>query len=611
MCGIAAILSEDLGEAAVEARTLAIRRMVAAQTSRGPDAEGVYSHGPVTMGHNLLRILPCPNSTQPFTSSDGALTICYNGEIYNYLDLRADLIRQGVRFRSDTDTETILELYRRDGLDAFAKLRGMFALVLHDVRNGRVIAARDAMGQKALYMRPSADGLYLASTVAALRAGCSEPAEINRRALHFYLWTLMPPAEETMLTGIELLPRGQAAIFDAGGRLLRMTSFAGADGAGAVEDDLDRAGATLTALLAAAVGEQSEGVPRLATHLSGGLDSSAILSVLPASLRPDVTSYTCSYKVNSVDVPEEERGFEEAFVARRVADYVGVRNEVVLIGAEEYAANLFDVVATVDEPRGNPCLPHFFLARRVAERHRVVLSGEGADELFGGYPWKTRCAESPDGSAFLQAMAPAPVELLERSLDGRWADQADVRDYVLSSVAAPTRDERLRKILEFDQAHFLQYLLLQADKLGGRFSIEDRYPFLDRRIVDFARSLSPRLLSGGMANSKPVLRRALKNLVPDEVLTRPKMGFVAPEGSWYRHFLSPLLRDILLSPDSFVRTFYKTGAVEHILEDHFRGRANYRKLIWSLLTLEIWHRTVIRAEGAVDLQQEYRNGRAA
>lgn len=576
--------------------------MVQSQRLRGPDAIGEYECNAVSLGHNLLRVLPCSHSAQPFTTCDGSLAISYNGEIYNYRELRGELVAMGVIFRSDTDTETILELYRARGVEGFARLRGMFAFALYDRRSETTVVACDRSGQKPLYVRHVDGATYLASTIAALRVPSIAPVSVDEDQLRSYLWTLFPQEDGTLLSGIELVPPGTFRRYDTSGRIVDSGCFSAHSAVDEYDYDLESAAEELRFLLRQAVNEQLYGTNNVAGHLSGGLDSSAIMHAAVATGRQDLRSFSCSYGGESNGWMEDERGFEEAIYGKLVAQHLKLENRAVTVQPEDYASVLIDLVLTIDEPRGNPCLPQYLLARAVAEDHRVVLSGEGADEFFGGYPWKLQYAHESDPRRFLEALAPAPVEVLSKALDPNFSDPSIASTYVADRIDAPTSDVRVRNILRFDQDHFLRYLLLQADKLSGRFSLEGRYPFLDDRLIALSRRLPAKFLMGGIANSKPVLREALRNALPAKILSRPKVGFVAPEGTWYQGTLLSFIQKLLLDAQSFVQTLYGPGMIRELIDEHVDRRRNYRKLIWSLTTLEIWHRMVIQGQSRDELE---------
>lgn len=611
MCGVAAILDFRPGAFNHNQALMTLSDMLTAQRRRGPDDAGVYQRGRVLLGHRLLRILPCEHSCQPLTSINGGFAISFNGEIYNYRELRRDLISAGVELRTDTDTEVIMELYRIHGVKALAKLRGMFAVCIHDQMRRELILARDRFGQKPLYIACRHGRWLIASSLAAVR-GAIGSVEIDESTLRSYLWMLMPMGNRTMVSHVDLLPPGSYARISESGTLVEITGYTSEQNAPSPRS-IEDAGESLQELLAAAVQEQTQDLTAIATHLSGGLDSSAIS--LMSSLKPGVRTdaFCCSYLAEADELRSDERGFEELHYAQQVARDLNIILNPVRIRPEDYLFDLVSVVQATEEPRGNPCLPHFELARVIGQSYKVVLSGEGADELFGGYHWRLRHSlDQHNGEQqFVEALFSAPKAVLKGALQGPWYDYGEVEQYALSRVEASDPASRLRNFLRFEREHFMQYLLLQADRIGGHFGMEARYPFLDQRIVAFADSLPVSMLLGDSATAKPVMREMLRGKLPRQVLDRPKIGFVAPEGGWYGGRLLEMIRHLLLDRESFVKNLFKEGALSTLIQDHASGRCNYRKLIWALLTLEIWHKTVVENVSATVIQERIQGWRFA
>ncbi|HRC84142.1 MAG TPA: asparagine synthase (glutamine-hydrolyzing) [Thermoanaerobaculia bacterium] len=605
MCGIAATL-----DPARELPPGLVNLMLARQYSRGPDAAGVLSAGAVTLGHQLLRILPCPRSRQPMESQDRSLAISFNGEIYNYLELRRELEDAGGRFDTETDTEVILEAFRLWGLPGLSRLNGMFAFVLHDRRRRQVHLVRDRFGQKPLYLRSRGGQHFVASALASLLLPAIGPARLDEQALADYLLTLNTFEHRSLFAGIEHVPAGTCLTLAEDGRRLGAQALARV----AFEPDeaagnLDQAAEQLWALLRQAVHRQTRNVEGLASHLSGGLDSSALALALKSSAPLPFATYSCAYETGTGDaVLREERGFEESHYARQVARRHGLINVPVRVGPGDYFRLLAELVDTLEEPKGNPCLPHFMLARRISLTHRVFVSGEGADELLGGYPWKLAAAQEATPAeverTFFRLLLPAEQGALEETFlpstltaEGVWARFRSA--LALASAASP-----LDALMSYDLRQFLHYLLIQADKLAGHFALEGRYPFLDNDFAAFALCLPRQLRSGDLHTAKPVLRRALLERLPSAILARPKVGFVPPEGSWYGRELRPLVERLLLGPQSFVLSLAQPERLRALWQQHLGGQRNYRKLIWGLISLELWHRRFLQGQGRQALEEE-------
>lgn len=605
MCGIATIIDPVRW---VPPGT--INLMLAKQHRRGPDASGVVNCRSVTLGHQLLKILPCSNSRQPMITDDGHCAISFNGEIYNFRQLKKQLEKNGVRFNSHTDTEVILELYRREGLTAFKQLNGMFACVIHDRIKGMVYLVRDRFGQKPLFYRQSRGAFFISSSIRSLILPEIGETDVDDGALQEYLLTLNTFDHKSLFSGVYSVPAGCCIAISEGGRqqqeiCIEKPMFNSTGSA----LNIDQAAAELWSRFQASVELQSHGVDNVAAHLSGGLDSSAIVVGLHQYKQAPFTTYSCSYEAaDSLYACSEEMGFEELVYAREVAGQYGLPNRPVRIRPDDYIGQLLDIVDTLEEPKGNPCLPHYMLARSVSMNHRIVLSGEGADELLGGYPWKLQAIHADSSAAIQQALfakqLTAPLQIVNALYSDTIVSSQTVHDAFSRTLSLESFEHALDAVMYYDIQMFLQYLLLQADRLASRFSIEARYPFLERQFADFALSLPAQLRFGGMKNAKPVLRKALQKRLPDSTLARKKIGFVPPEGSWYRDQLRKLVKTLLLSADSYVASLCKPGSLHQLWQNHLSGRHNFRKLIWGLLVLEVWHRRQIQQIPAHTLKEQ-------
>lgn len=598
MCGIAAIIDPIQNPYGKSDHVADLFRMLEIQEKRGPDESGIYHRNSVFLGHGLLRVIDCDESVQPLSSINAALIIVFNGEIYNFRELRSELLNEGVRFRTQGDAEVIMELYRLYGAESFERLRGMFACVLHDQARREVIVARDRYGQKPLYCAMSGRKWSFASSLRAVQSQVR--SAVDEDSLKSYLWTLMPQGDRTMLRSINLVAPGKYLRISEAGVLLEEGKFGGT-ACRVSSSSLEEAGEAFQSLLDCAVQEQTFGLKSVSTHISGGLDSGAIAVALKRIPGVQIKSFSCSYQVGDGSIREDERGFEELHYARKIAQKLNVNSQTVRVSPDDYLFDIVDLVQALEEPRGNPCMPHFQLCRVIAEHDRVILSGEGADELFGGYHWKINAAKGTNNTArFFASLLPAPVEIMRSALSDQLREHDDIYSYVAERTEASSAEDRLRNYLKYDRDHFLQYLLLQADKLAGYFSVEGRYPFLDNRIVQLAESLPLDMLLVGADNAKPVIRHAVMGHLPDEVLNRHKMGFVAPEGGWYGRELFGLVNRVLLHKESYISSLFAPEALVRILNLHQAGKHNFRKLIWALLMLEIWHKTAIEGVSTTD-----------
>lgn len=592
MCGIAAMAGPGCGLDDFRIRQLGM--MLDAMASRGPDHEGKQFSRNVLLGHRLLRILPCAMSAQPMRMSSPELSIVFNGEIYNFRDLQGELAKAGVRFRTDTDTEVVLALYREHGVEGLSLLKGMFAFVIHDQERHRLITARDRFGQKPLYVFRQPRALILSSSLRAIGQLPGVTHELNRDAVADYLWTLDTPGDATLVRGVEHHPAGHAITWDT------ITCHKVADyrfresGFGRLpirRQSWDETAEEAEALLQHSVEIMTRGLPSVSSHLSGGIDSS-LLALLSSAANPDRTVlFTCRFDWQTPGLRSDEDRFNEHHYAEAVARRAGTRHVVVRVSADHYRSALGDVFAMLEEPKGNAALAHALLADAVSTHARVCLSGEGADELFGGYIWKLAAAGlgSRDRveDAYFERLLPCQLGLMRKVVRDTTSED-DVRARARRQLGLDSGLHPVDALMNADLERFLAYLLGQADKLAGYHSIEGRYPFLYDDLADFAFRL-PREFRyvPGAAVGKPVLTAVARKWLPAEVVDRPKVGFVGPEGSWYRAELWDIARG-LAAPSSRIAEYVEPREVAALLDAHRDGTVNARKLIWGLLSLNAW-----------------------
>ncbi|MBB4041646.1 asparagine synthase (glutamine-hydrolyzing) [Microvirga flocculans] len=574
---------------------------------RGPDEAGVKVSGSVALGHNLLRIFPDAMSRQPMASDDGRLSICFNGEIYNYLEIREQLGTAGIRFRTDTDTEVILRAYEHFGTDFVAKLNGMFALVIHDAATGRVIVARDRFGQKPLYCFMSSRLKIFSSSISSILAHPDVAVDVDEQSLREYLHLLDTFDNRTLFKGVRHFPAATLSVFSDAAVELHAeqfveTTFQADPGKGAVTD---KAVDLCYDLFAKSAKRQSRVGGPLAAHLSGGLDSSAIVATLRGEAPQDLRTYCCTYGSDTSGLYPGEEEFEEAHYAAEVAASVGVSHGTVSVSPSDYYDIFPALVEALEEPKGNSCVPHFLLAREISGSARVFFSGEGGDEFFGGYWWKYALSQNPvrdeRASAYFSALCAGDESWLSSLGRIDPSVRSNVRNRFQADFDRSPSADALDEIMSYESRHFMQYLLVQADKLAGYFSLEGRYPFLDNDLFEFVRTSPVGWRHDPTQPSKHLLRRAMRGRLPAHILDRKKMGFVAPEGGWYRSVLSPLVRAVLLRQGGLVSGLIGINALEDVLSRHERSEKNYRKLIWGLMSLELWHAHFIQGSDVTEV----------
>jgi asparagine synthase (glutamine-hydrolysing) len=621
-----------------------LARMNAAIAHRGPDDEGTFVDptGTAGLGHRRLSILDLsPAGHQPMADPSGRVHLAFNGEIYNFRELRADLERRGHRFLSRTDTEVVLSLYLEHGERMLDRLRGMFAFALWDGRTGTLFAARDHFGIKPLYYTRLDDGRLLVSSEAKALLACPDvPRGLHLPALADYLSFLWVGDPLTMFEGIAKLPPGHKLRWRDGRLAVEAWWDLSAPGAIADRPEAELADELRWRLDEAVRSQLISDVP-VGAFLSGGLDSSGIVAAMARAHRGEVRCYTIAVDPgdNAIDQFADDLPY-----ARQVAAHLGVSLREVR-ATPDVAALWPGLVWHLDEPIADPAAINCYMIAVLARRDgtKVLLSGQGADELFAGYRWHLapelmrRLAWLPrplgrvlaSASRLLPGSAPGRLGGAARrarkllSAAGLDADEqfvkycqwttasartALLRDEVCAAVAGRDVEAWTRSLLGRragvsplgarlyrDLKTFLPALnLTYTDKSGMAVGLECRVPFLDVELVEFAATLPDSLKIRGLTG-KYLLRRALADRLPEAVLTRPKTGFGVPLRRWIGHDLREMADDLLSEEAIHRRGLFRPGAVEAMRRAVDRGSGDHAYVLWALMTLEIWQRTFLDA----------------
>lgn len=625
MCGISGFLNRDRERPADEAL---LRRMTEVIAHRGPDGSGHFCKGPVALGHRRLSIIDLSeNGAQPMHNEDGTVTVTFNGEIYNYLTLRDELIGKGHTFRSRCDTEVLVHGYEEWGEALPERLAGMFAFAIWDARKQRLFLARDRLGKKPVYYHLGPERFVFGSEIKSLLCDPAVPRELDGEALDLYLSARYVPAPATMFAGIRKLPPSCSALFENGAlKIRRYWKCEFPDQTDPRGDD-ELARELWKRLKDATEARLMADVP-VGVFLSGGLDSSCIAAQM-LDLRKErgeggVKSFSVGYLADD--------GSSELDQARRVAHALGTEHREVLVTAADFHRFLPDLVWHMDEPVADAaCVPLYYLSRRAREEVVVVLSGEGADEVFAGYPiyrtmlWLEQLRSlSPAASFALPFVrhpkarkylrwATLPLEQRYRGVSVAFTDDEKAR---LTGIPAARVSERLvrrlaqewaeteglpplERMLELDRRVWLpDDLLVKADKMTMAASLELRVPFLDHRLIEWAAGLPARVKLRGGAG-KWLLREAARDRLPAECTAPGKRGFTVPVANWFRKQLHAPLREALLASDSLARARFGEKAVRRLLDDHLRGRSDRKEELYSLWVLELWRkRFEVRAPSA-------------
>jgi asparagine synthase (glutamine-hydrolysing) len=629
MCGICGKLIFD-SEAKVSPAL--VKAMAETIHHRGPDDEGYYVSGPIGLGFRRLSIIDLQTGHQPLSNEDGTIQIVFNGEIYNYLELREFLLSKGHVFKTRTDTEVIVHLYEELGPGCLGKLRGMFALAIWNENTKTLFLARDRVGIKPLYYCMTDKALVFASEIKAILADPSMVREIAPEMIDRFLTFLYVPGEETLLKGIRKLPPGHYLLLKDGKSTLRQywdLEFAQPSRTISLKD----AESELQSLLAETVEQHMIADVPVGVLLSGGVDSTGVLSFAVERTKKEISTFTVGFAGGQVT---DERPY-----ARLAAETFGTKHHEITISPEDFSSFLPRYVWHMEEPVCEPPAIAMYYVSKLARKYvTVLLSGEGGDEAFAGYTnyrnlvWLERLKRGlgPMNGAVAQGLSLAD-SLFHLPRAAKYAPLMNHRfpDYYNGRTSNPYRNngnglgslysasygqgidrehslEPVRRLQEhvrgqntLDAMLYIDTktwlpddLLIKADKMTMANSIELRVPLLDHLLLEFAASLPSSFKLNGFS-TKYILKKTMSGRVPQAILNRKKTGFPVPYESWIRHDLKDFVWDVLTDRATINRGFFNKDAIERLLQANSNG-ANYSKEIFSLLTLELWQRAFLERE---------------
>ena len=637
MCGIAGgIWSHDAQRLSRDE----LGRMTDAIAHRGPDDQGhliipsntngsIISGRPspgVALGFRRLSIIDLATGHQPLGNEDGTVQIVFNGEIYNYQQIRHRLEGAGHTFRTQTDTETIVHLYEDLGLDCFEHLNGMFAMAIWDGRNERLVLARDRMGKKPLYYTVQNGRLVFASELKSLMTLPGISKEIDPGSIDLYLTYQYIPHPHSIYKGIHKLPPGHFAVFENGS--LRIEKYWKVDWSNEIAIDPATASTQLRTMLADAIRIRLRSDVPLGAFLSGGIDSSLVVAIAQQQLDTPIQTFSIGFS---------EADFDETHYAQMVADHIGTKHQRFEVTPD--ALDILDrLVHQYDEPFGDSsAVPTWYLCEMTRKHVTVALSGDGGDELFGGYDryralklsgqlqswlpvsWLNQSwimNRLPDSNArrsllrrirrFCEALGQPPIERYMNWIQifgeasrldlyrESFIEQLPDRNPV-SFLADAWRNAGKRDLLSCASTADLQTympcdLMTKVDIASMAHSLEARQPLLDYRLVEWAASLPSHLKLRGK-KGKRLLMDTYYDLLPKAIWHRPKMGFGVPIAKWFRTSLRDRTYDALLGPDAKCHQYFRREAISALVDEHMTGRGNQAYRLWNLLFLELWLRS--------------------
>jgi asparagine synthase (glutamine-hydrolysing) len=626
MCGIAGVF--NFNNQPVSHQT--IKKMADAIAHRGPDGEGVYTDENMALGHRRLSILDIsPKGAQPMMSHNTEWVIVFNGCIYNYLDLRLDLKSRGHNFVSTGDTEVVCEGLAEYGSRFFEKLDGMFAVAAWHKPSKTLWLSRDRFGVKPLYYYQQNGVLLFASEIKAFLKHPAFKVEVNLSALNEYFTFQNVFTFNTLFAGVTMLPPANTVKINIDTPLLHSSwwdyDFSEPDN----NISFDEATEETERLLKKAVSKQMVADVPVGSYLSGGMDSGS-LSVLASKHVDRLYTFTAGFEMS--EVQGVEAGYDERIDAELTANFIKSEHYEQVINAGDIKFALPKLVWHLEDLRVGMSYPSYYISRLASKFVKVCLQGTGGDELYGGYPWRYyRVFQSLNQKDFFN------------NYYGFWQRLTNDEDkkglfqpYVLGKIKIEepreifervftfnnklkynTAEEQIQNSLYFEIKTFLPGLLLVGDKLAMAHGLEERFPFLDNDLVNFAQKIPVKYKLGNLElmkkidenqlgdkkkaysdfdDGKNVLRKAMKDILPEKIVNRKKQGFSAPDESWYRGENAAYVKELLLGKNIACHEFIQPAFIEKIIFEHCEKRINHRLLLWSFINFEWWCRLFLHNE---------------
>jgi asparagine synthase (glutamine-hydrolysing) len=622
VCGITGILNYS-GE---PVSPVVLERMTTSLAHRGPDGAGMFFDRGLGLGHRRLSIIDLTSGgSQPMATSDGRFVVTYNGEIYNFLELRRELEAKGYHFWSRSDTEVLLNAWAEWGVAALDKFNGMFAFAIWDKKQGKLTLVRDRYGIKPLYYVRVGSTFLFGSEIKALLAYPAMTVAADTEGLLEYMTFQNFFTERTLFREVKLLPAGSYMTTDAttgASHIERYWDFAFDEPEHRVS--IDEYAEELDRLFAKAVSRNLISDVAVGSYLSGGIDSGAVTALAAREIK-DIRSFTVGFDLHSAS--GLELGMDERSVAEHMSYLYKTEHYEMVLKAGDMERALPRMAWHIEEPRVGQSYPNFYAAQLASKFGPVVLSGVGGDELLGGYPWRYYRAVVNDDfehyvdryySFWQRLIANHEIKPLFAPI---WNDVKHVwtrdifRDVFKRHAAQLSRPEDyVNHSLYFEAKTFLHGLLIVEDKLSMAHGLETRVPFLDNDLVDFSMRLPVSMKLGNLSDvvrvnendpdkakhffqktkdGKLLMRKVMERYVPPSVTEGEKKGFSAPDASWFRGESIDYVRDTLMGNDAAIFDFFDPKVVHSLVSEHLEGRENRRLLIWSLLSLEQWCKTFL------------------
>jgi len=601
--------------------------MTDAISHRGPDGEGFYTDSFIGLGHRRLAIIdPSPAGHQPMITEDGSVSITYNGEVYNFRELRAELEALGYKFRSNTDTEVVLDAFHRWGTESVSRLNGIFAFAVWDKRTQTLTLARDRYGTKPVYYYQKEETFLFASEIKSFLLHPDFNVELDFEALYEYFTFQNIFTDKTLFKGVKVIPPGYILQISLGNKKIFSEEYWDFD-FNEMEDPprFDEAVEELNRLFCQAVQRQLVSDVEISSYLSGGIDSGAITAIAADNF-PYIKTFCIGFDLSSAS--GLELGFDEREKAEMISAIYKTEHYEMVLKSGDMERCMEKLIWHLEDPRVGQSYPNFYAAKLAGKFVKVVLAGMGGDELFGGYPWRYyRIAASPDFESYvdnyyLYWQRLVPNRILQRIFSPVWDEVKHVwTREIFEDVLEKKKDtlerpeDYINYSLYLEAKTFLHGLLLVEDKLSMAHSLEARVPFLDNDLVDFAMRLpvsyklkrleevvrinenepgpKRQIYFEKTRDGKVILREALRRYVPDGIVDQEKQGFSAPDASWFRGESIEYVKRMILDKKAGIYDYTDYDVMRELVLEHLEGKQNRRLFIWSLLNFELWLRTFL------------------
>lgn len=626
MCGITGIFNLNRAPISVDV----LKRMTDTLKHRGPDGEGFWTDSYIGFGHRRLSIIDLsPLGNQPMKTDDNNFIITYNGEVYNFQEIRSELERKGYKFKSRTDTEVVLNSFKEWGADCVNKFNGMFAFSIWDVKKDQLFLARDRYGIKPLYYYLKNEIFIFASEIKAILQHPAVMVDVSIQALNEYFSFQNIFSDLTLFKDIKLVPPAHTFTIKLG----EVNSFSKKrywdyNFEESLDMDEKECIDEFIRLFENAINRQLISDVEIGSYLSGGIDSGSIACVTSRNFK-NLKTFTCGFDLSSVS--GLEIGYDERQKAEFLSNLYKTEHYEVVLKAGDMERIMPQLVWHIEDPRIGQSYPNYYVSRLASKFVKVVLSGAGGDELFAGYPWRYyHAVVNDDFDHYVEKYYKYWVRLIPDSLKPKFYQDSiypDIWNYQTKDVfkhvyenknkdMLNTPEDYINHSLYFEIKTFLHGLLLVEDKISMAHSLETRVPFLDNDIVDFAMKVPVKYKLKNLNeiirinenepghktkkyfektnDGKIILRKALAKYVPEDYANGIKQGFSAPDASWFKGESIDYIRNLLFNKKARIYDYIKPEIAQNLMYEHFTGKVNKRLLIWSFLNFEWWLKTFVK-----------------